>query len=140
MKTIKNKQGISLVEAMVATIVAALITLVGATLPAAFKGGMMQAEDRFYAIDLCISQIEDLKDIAEGSWSDSDLGDGNHPTHTLTDSSGNPLVLPPGFGISYDIANSSWSEDGPGDVDYKDVTVTCVYNTNSVQLRTYITE
>ena len=146
MKIPGSKQGFSFVEILVAAVVAALIALVGSTLPATFKKAMMKAEERFQAIDLATSQIEDLKQIAEDGWTDPKIDPIIGASYTLTyidpsDSLEKPLPLPSGFSLTYNVSNEGWTEDGlPADIDYKELTVTCTYSTDSIQIKTYLTE
>jgi len=137
-----NKQAMSLVELVVAAIIAVLIVLVGAALPTALKKAIRSAEEKYYAIDLASSQIEDLKQKAKIDFiGDPALSDTNTIGPTLYKM---PTInQPENFDIDYTIEDAGWMEDGNlSDTDYKEAVVTVIYGANKhqIQLRTYITE
>ena len=85
------------------------------------------------AENLCISQIEDLNQIARANFADPKLDDGLH------DSSDSRVVMPAGFTLSYSITDKyDWTEDGAAapptgidtTIDYKEATATCTYATS----------
>ena len=136
MNIIKGSKGLGLIEVIIASVVSALIAVTGATLPSVLKGGMISAEERFHAIDLASSQIEELREIARVDfYSDPELIAGTDKPLTL-----DVTDIPVDYTITYDVIDrDDW--DAGGDIDYKEITATCTYSPGKqISFKTYITE
>ena len=128
-------------EVLVGALIVTILVAAGAAAPGSIASSISQAQDRWQAIDLGASQIEDLKELSRTGFSATTgalaAGVGKSSTANIT--------VPTGFTITYTIVDKfDWPEDGvfPVDttVDYKDATVTCAYGSagKTVLLRTYL--
>jgi len=135
MKSSNNRYGFTLVDSIVAMIIIVLTVLAAIFADFLLTSSINDAQDKYTAITLIGSQVEDLKAIARHSYSHEALDE--DVLHNTTLSS-----IPDGFSISYLMSNDSWPEDGDDDdTDYKTVTVLCTYgDENQRRVTAYIIE
>jgi Flp pilus assembly pilin Flp len=145
MARIKNRSGITLVETLIVGIAIAFIAVSLMAFFTAVNRHLNTAWDKYKATDFVISQLEELKQIAENDFGDPALNDapGLNP-HGAT------IAVPAGFALTYSVIDCyDWPEDGtkpatppdPADttVDYKKITAVCIYQTDKqVSFTTYI--
>jgi len=143
MKILDNKKGISLVEVMVAALIVAIITVAGFNVFSSVRSFQREREIRLTAVNLAVSQMEDLKETAKNNDIDhSDLvppPPGTTKSCTLT-------TFPDGFSkddVSYTVDERDFPDDpDPDGYNYKTITVTVTYKkgTRQVQLKGFIVE
>jgi len=141
----KKNSGFTLIEVLVAAVAIAFLTVSSMGFFAALNTHIKVALDKYRAINLCISQLEDLKQVARKNFNRPELADtqGVDP-HDAT------ITLPDGFDVAYAVEDKyDWVEDGinpdpiPSQedhrVDYKKVSVNCTYGAGrQVDFVTYI--
>ncbi len=137
---LNNRSGLGLIETIIAFLVSITVFTYGAQFLVYIQGTTQHLQDRFTAINLAASQIEDLREIVKDGYSNPSLvDDGTVKTTSLT-------AIPAGFDVTYTVEDrTDWQEDddasgndtrGP---EYKIITVTATYKTNrQIVLKTLI--
>ena len=138
---LRGCRGFTLAEIIVSMVIIAIMALVGLSAAVLQRPLLRNIHDRYTAVLLVSSQIEDLKRAGRNYYSNAALSNGAHDQPTLADAD-----IPDGFDLTYTVTDRfEWDEDGtqPTDAipDYKIITATCAYgDNNEVELTAYIVE
>jgi len=123
-----SQSGATIAEAILASVIIVTMISVGIVFNEPLKYQIKQVSNRYDAVNLALSQYEDLKVLSEEDWFATDIVDTAGAWHASTAN----IFIPEGYTVEYQILDKmDWAEDdvAPTDVeaDYKEVTVRCVY-------------
>jgi len=125
----KNK-GFTLVESLIVVVIISTAMVSGLVFNENLRNNHRQLERRYDAINLCYSQLEDLKELSELNWLDPDVGD----TAGAERNARANIVVPEGFTLVYSVSDKDFEEDNepmsgndPSGADMKEITVKCKY-------------
>jgi len=129
-----NNRAFTIVEALLGGILITILALGGAGFNVQMRRKMQYLQERYAAVSLASSQIEDLRIKAQDNFSTSLLDVGQDYASTLAS-------IPDGLTVTYDVTEEGdWDTDT--DIDYKIITAICKYDndTKQIQLTTYIVD
>jgi len=147
---IMNNKAFTMIEVLIVSVI--IITALGANIifNEPLRRNLKQLENRYNAVNLAVSQMEDLEMIAEINWGSADLFDtaGAYKAGTAD------MTIPAGYNITYKVVDKiDWVEDDTGvggadenDAEYKFITVQCTYplvlegNAHTVSVDGYVVE
>jgi len=144
------KKGFTIVEILVVTVIILTALAANVVFNEPLKCNLRQLMLRYDAVNLAISQMEDLEQISRDNWDAVEITD----TAGAQVNASEHMVIPSGFSVKYKVTNKiDWVEDdtGTGSTDingpeYKEITVYCKYPRGlvplvyEVQVRGFVTK
>ena len=135
----RMRKGFSLIEIIVALLLVEVLAVTSLNIYPLLFSICVKQERQFVTVNLALSQIEDLRKIAETQFyvNPGVLAAGTDYSHTE-----HIILLDGTYTLTYTVTDNNWTEnDPPVNVDYKTVTATATDTTTNytVKLTGYVT-